>query len=265
MSLSPPPKFKSGKLSAKEIAYIKANTSSQTVDQIAQHLMRRASVVQDFIERNSRDGIYVSETLETLRSSCEYALLKDELTEKEIKIFEKKYSEWVGQFQGDVLFSERNQISNIVKQEILMSKMMQQRKNIEETIGIIDDEINTLKDHGATDKVIQDRIKALRIQKGDLHGIYSSIISQHHEQNKLYASMQKDLKATRSSRVIKEDDKKGTILELMKMMENDNQRLNMGEEAELERLSAEEEGKKYTQLTEYLDGTQDFPFISGKN
>lgn len=265
MSSSPPPKFKVGKLTLKEQAYIKQNVGSMTIEQIAEKLSRRPGVIKDFVEENNREGLFASETLDDFRNGYEYQMLKEELTEKEIKIFEKKYAQWVGQFQGDVLFSEKNQVFNTIKQEILMSKTMQQRKNMEEAIAAIDEEINDIKTSGAEDKNTIDRLRSLRQQKSDLWGTHASIMRIHQEQNELYNKMLNELKAARKNRPTKDDSSKNTIMNLLKTMQIDSNRVRMGEEAELERLAANAEGEKYGELTEFLDGKLETPFISGKD
>lgn len=264
-SPTPPPKIKGGKLTLQEQAYIKANIGAQNIEQIAQHLCRRPALIEDFLENKTRDGINVNQTLEILRQSHEFELLKSELTEKELKIFEKKYSQWVAQFQGDIVFSEQNQIFNAIKHEILMSNIMKQRKNMEETLLEIDNEINSIRESDTMEgRDKQDRITNLRKDKANLHGIYSAIINQYHEQNKIYSTMLKDLNASRSNRKPKEDVKKNHIMTLLEKMANDPERIQLGEEAELEKLSAEEEGNKYRQETRFVDDTVQIPFISGK-
>ena len=54
-------------------------------------------------------------------------------------------------------------------------------------------------------------------------------------------------------------------MNLLKTMQIDSNRIRMGEEAELERLAANAEGEKYGELTEFLDGKLETPFISGKD
>ncbi len=257
--------IKTGRLTLREQAFIKANIGSMTIEEISKNLMRRPSVIQDFLNNKTRDGIQVNETLEILRQSHEFLLLKDQLTEQELRIFEKKYSEWVAQFQGDILFSEQNQIFNAIKQDILMSNLMKQRKSAEETLISLDEDINKVRSADIEAELKDDKIMKLRKEKVSLHTIYSAIINQYQEQNKLYNTMLKDLKASRSSRETTQEKKKNDIMSLMDKMADDSQRIQIGEEAELEKLAAEAEEEKYREPTEFLDGTQAIPFISGQD
>jgi|GEM_PF-3774384 hypothetical protein len=263
MSSNPPAKFKGGKLTLREQAVIKQNIGSMTIEQIADKLARKPSVIKDFVEENNREGVFASETLDDFRNSYEYDMLREELTDKEIKIFEKKYAQWIGQFQGDVLFSEKSQVFNTIKQEILMSKTMQQRKNMEESIADIDAEIDAIKSAGADDRVKQEKLKALRQQKNDLWGTHSAIMRVHQDQNELYNKMLNELKAARKNRPTKDDTSKNTIMNLLRTMQVDGSRIKMGEDAELSKLSADAEGDKYRTPTQYLDGSIQTPFISG--
>lgn len=262
---SPPAKLRTGKLDLKEQTFIRANTGNLTVEEIAKNLNRRPGVIKDFIENNIEDGIDAIKILEVLRQTHEYSLLKEELTNKELKIFEKKYSEWIAQFKGDILFSEQNQVFNAIKLEILMSNVMRKRKETEETMDMIDDEIEDVKsDPMLGEQEKKNRITNLRKDKSELYGIYSAIIRQHQSQGEQYSRMLKDLDASRSNRKPKDEVKKNSIMLLLEKMADDGPRTKLGEEAELERLSAEAEGEKYRQQIEFADGSLIQPFISGK-
>lgn len=257
-------KFKSGKLTLKEKAFIKQNSGNLTTLQMSKKLQRTVSIIEEYLEQSGRAGLFTSEVLDNLRKSHEYELLKSELADKEIKIFEKKYSEWVGQFKEDILPSEKSQIFNIIKLDMMMSKIMQRNKAIEENMAEIEVEIREIRESDMEDNKRQKRITELRQYRQDSYGHYNANIRVYQEQNVLYLKMLSELKASRVQRVTKDEGAKNTFLGLLRSMKDDNQRNKMGEDAELERLAAEAEGERYSTTTTYLDGTTDFPFISGK-
>lgn len=260
------PKYKGGKLDLKEKTFIKLNSGTMTIEAMSKKLNRTPSIIETFLEELGAGGVQVSETLDALRKGHEYALLKEEFNEKELKIFEKKYSEWVGQFQDDITSSEKNQIFNAIKYEILMSKTLQRNKKTEEEIASLEKEIEYLKSDAEMDNDKREkRIKDIRDYKRDIWTNLSANIGVYERHSKMYMEMLKNLKASRDQRVTKTDTKKSTFMSLLASMREDSQRNRIGEEAELERLAAEAEGEKFKQTTEFLDGSLAEPFITGQD
>ena len=261
----PSPKTRIGrKISLKEEAFINANVGTLTPEEMGKKLALKTSTVEAFLSKRTKNGKLVASTLAELRESYQYQMLQEEFNPKEIKIFEKSYCEWVAQFQGDILFSEKGQIFNAVKQEIIMSNTLKQKKSIEETMTDIDREIVEIKESEIDDMDKRDKISSLRKDRTDLHGALSTVVNQHQKQNELFSRMLGELKASRSNRETQEESSKNNIMTLIRSMADDEQRIIMGEEAELERLSAQSEGVRYRQPTELLDGTLEKPFVSGK-
>ena len=87
--MSIPEKIKLGKLSLSEQAFIKANVGSMDSAQIAKKLRRRVSNIEKLLEEKTTTGVYITESLEVLRRMNQYHLLKEELSDKEIRIFSK--------------------------------------------------------------------------------------------------------------------------------------------------------------------------------
>lgn len=260
------PEYKKGNLTTAEKIFIKNNAGNLTIAQMSKKLNRSPTSIENFLENHTRTGRQTNQILETLRKSHEYSLLKDELNDRELKIFEKKYSEWVGQFQEDILPSEKNQIFNAIKLEIIMSKIMQHNKSIDSTIESVEEEIKKIKEDEEMDPKDKDkRIKELREFKRDIYSNYNANIRVNLEHQKVYNDALKDLNASRGQRVQKTDIKKNTFMELMKKVLDDSQRDRLGEEIELERLAAEAEANRLKQTTTYLDGSIAEPFISGRD
>lgn len=260
------PEFKKGNLSSKEKIFIKKNASSLSIEEMSKKLDRKPSQIENYLESNSKVNYQTNQVLETLRMSHEYSLLQNEFNEKEVKIFEKKYAEWVGQFQEDILPSEKNQIFNTIKIEIIMSKVMQNNKSIEAVLNETDAEIALLQeDTELEDSQRQKRIRELREYRRDYYSTYNANISRYQDYQILYSNMLKELNASRGQRVKTAPDiKKNTFMDLIRRMLDDKQRTQMGEEAELERLAAEAEANKFKQTTTFLDGSIGQPFMSGK-
>ncbi len=259
-------KYKGGKLTAKEKSFIKANSGVLTAAQMSLKMKRTISIIEEYLEESNFGGLHVSETLESLRRGHEYGLLKDELTDRELKIFEKKYSEWVGQFQEDITASEKNQIFDTIKLQIMMSKVLQRNKAIEETVSGLEAEIKALReDEEMDDEIKQKRIKDLRDYKRDIYTNFNANDRVYQEQQKLHLEMLKSLNASRNQRVTKNDNKKNTFMSLMRNMQDDAQRNQIGNEVELEKLAAISEGERFKETTTFLDGSLVEPFISGQN
>lgn len=258
-------KYKVGKLTVKEKAFIKQNSGNLTISQMSKKLQRTPSLIESYLNEIGNAGVFTSEVLESLRKSHEYELLKTELNDKEIKIFEKKYSEWVGQFKEDITATEKSQIFNAIKLDMMMSKILRKNKLIEENIEEIEADIKSIReDENMAPDIKQRRITELRQYRQDSNGIYNSNIRVYQEQSALYLKMLTELKASRVQRVTKDEGLKSTFLGLLKTMKDDAQREKIGEDAELEKLAAEAEGQRYSSTTTYLDGTIDTPFVSGK-
>jgi len=256
---------KQGKLTVKEKAFIKANSGNLTIAQMAKKLERNPTLIENYLNDTGKTGIFTSEVLNNLRAGHEYELLKGELTDKEIKIFEKKYSEWVGQFKDDIVPSERNQIFHIIKIDMIMGKLMRRNKDLEERIAETEKDIkSTLENETLSDEERNNKLARFREYRGDSYGYINANMAIYEKQQKLYIEMSDELKANRKQRVTKEEGNKNTFLGLMRQMKDDNQRIRMGEDAELEKLAAETEADRYSMTVRYLDDSLDTPFTSGK-
>lgn len=253
-----------GALSNKERQIIKDNIGRKTPEELA-HLLKRPIVqIQNQIKKFGGDSANFVDAYVALRKMPEYQSLKEELTKQELVVFENGYARWVSQVEGDMVASERSQVFLLIKQEILMSKLMKQRKYYEECIEEVEEQIKETKESDLEMNERKQRLYELREEKSGYANWLTGCIKTIREMMKEHDLITKSLKGTRDQRFKNIDNRKHGFMELMKQTSNQVERDRMGIEAELNKLAAEEEKRKMSEPHVFLDNVADFPYMSGK-
>ena len=96
---------------------------------------------------------------------------------------------------------------------------------------------------------------SFRAAIGTYTGEYATIVKQ-------VEGIQKDLKMARSERIKRVDDAKTTFSGLLKLLMDDEQRKQVGTDAEIMKMAMENSRNKLAQYHKYEDGKVDQPFLN---
>ncbi len=266
---------KRGRLSPDDIAYINDNCLLQTTKEIAHALNRTPEGIAKYLKDNRLTGAVIpvedpseEKTPHTiqkqLRGTEAWKQLKQEFNNDELVFFDEKYVEMMAQFK-DVLATERTQIFQAIKFELLMSRNLIARR---EALTNIDEAEEKARQY------IRDRGGASHLNQADsdyLLALQTQIVSlQHEEQSKTteYTKLQErhdklmeSLKATRDKRLDRIESQKVDFLGVIKYLQDGDIQRVEGRQMELMKLAGQQEKISLGRPIKYDDGNMDNPIL----
>lgn len=260
---------KRGKLSKDEENFILKNVHEMDIEQIANILNRTTEPVLRYIKENN---LISSNKLEEndrarlrnmLHSRPYWRELKKQLSDEggELEYFEDGWINMMQQFREDVLYSEELQIKQWIILEILMDRSMKERKRHQEEADrlqkILNEEYDKNEDN--RDKMY---IANLESQLTFCRGAISNYTGEHTKLLNEVKFISKSLKANRDERIKRIEDGKSTFQGLLRMLDDEDVRARMGDDAELMKLAKNAAVKRLSQLHQYEDGKVDQPFLT---
>lgn len=260
---------KRGKLSKDEEQFILNNVHEMDVDKIAATLNRTKDPVlryikeNNLISQNKMEENDVARLKKLLHSRPYWREMQSQLSVagNEIEYFEDGWINMMQQFREDVLYSEELQIKQWMILEILMNRSMKERRKHQEEADRLQTIINE-----EYDKPDENRDKMyIANLEAQLTFCRGAITNYTNEHTKLLGEVKviaKSLKANRDERIKRIEDGKSTFQGLLRMLEDEDQRLRMGDDAELMRLAKNAAVKRLSQLHTYEDGKVDQPFLT---
>lgn len=121
-----------GRLSREDVTFIKSNVDKISPEKLAKILGRKVSSILKYIQDHRLGSAYRSyreiepksthEVLKELKEKPFYSILKQQLTNIEIKHFEDEWIRIIAQFNNDVLASEEMELKELIFVEILRNR-----------------------------------------------------------------------------------------------------------------------------------------------
>jgi hypothetical protein len=259
---------KRGQLSNDEMAFIRDNVGSMTIEDIATSLNRSTKPIEKYIVQNKLSfDREENKTDETLRLKLHAKTFWPEIERQfdsntgELSYFENTWVGLVKQFREDVLPAEELQIKQFITIDILINRSMKERKrHIAETERLqqkVDEEYSKPED--------QRDIPKLTSLETQLSYARNSIASYTNEFTKLLSEQQKigkDLKATREQRIKRIEDGKSSWVGLIRMLEDELIREKEGKEMEIIALATQRSKQMLYENHQYSDGKVDQPILT---
>ncbi len=260
---------KRGKLSKDEEQFILKNVHEMEIPKIAEALNRTTEPVLRYIKENNLISANkleendVARLKKLLHSRPYWREMKLQLTESgdEIEYFEDGWINMMQQFREDVLYSEELQIKQWMVLEILMNRSMKERRKHQEEADRLQKVLNEEYDKNEEnrDKMY---IANLESQLTFCRGAITNYTNEHTKLLNEVKFISKSLKANRDERIKRIEDGKSTFQGLLRMLEDEEARSKMGDEAELMKLAKNAAVKRLSQLHQYEDGKLDQPFLT---
>lgn len=251
-----------GPLTVEEKLYIQENIDKISPSTMARVLKRLPRTIRMWIKRNINEKdtnpkIAAGE----LPGNVLWAPVQEQLTRDEQNRFKKMWGEVLGQFKGDVLFTEQLQIKTMLLDQIYMDRIGREKLRLYHISSLLEKKI---KQEMSLSREEQDTDKLDK-----MHGQLNSIRGTIREKDEIYDKYSKqikqatkDLKATRDQRLKTASDAKKDWVALIKHLEENNGRIAEGDELAYFNIAAEKEKQKLGEYHQYTDGQVERPILS---
>jgi len=259
---------KRGKFSEEEINFIKQNSSTKSIEDIAKYLDRNPKTVKKIVgelnlaHKGMSSDEYDDVSLKNKLHTREYwpEILR-QFTDREIPYFELIWIKLIKQFREDVLPTEELQIKQLITTEILMNRSLVERKRSLEDIDRLDEMVREeyVKPLGERNT---EKIMNIEQQLALSRGSQSSHTTEYTKLSREYKDLAKDLKATRDQRLKRIEDGKTNWIGLIRMLEDETVREREGLDMEIMGMSADKATDELGEYHAYEDGRVDRPFMT---
>ena len=261
--------MKLGRMSKYEQQFIKDNAHQMDYMKISRTLNRKPDAVRTFME--NKLGLVISlevdaapVSMATITYDIEdeefWPVIKEQFSEGELIIFRYQWDAIYDQFSGDVLPTEKLQIIDIIKIEVLMNRNLKEQRD--STLGIAEYEANIIKmkQDGIPDPIemgtIERQLSFLRTAQGSLSKDYLALQDRKDKQFKA-------VKGTRDQRFDRIEKSGETFLKLISNISSDQKlRRELGLRMEKMRLATIDEEIRLAAYHKYEDGNIDQPFLN---
>lgn len=204
-----------------------------------------------------------ADTSGSLHSRHFWKELKNQLSDTELKYFDRSWSKLVKQFsQYEVVETDEMIIRDLILQDILCNRKLATIRKIEKETEFFQSQLDqefakvdpTTRDNNKIEHCMRN-ISDRRGQMADLDKSYSNL--QQRKEQKF-----RDMKSTRDKRFKEIEDSKKTFFELIKDLDTSIKRKEEGEWISLMQKSIEKETNRMGSSYEYDDGSFDQPLLT---
>ncbi len=259
-----------GPLSAEEKDYIFNKAAVETIADIAKHLQRNPRSVKNFIEKKNLKSIEDAsisdedaEIINKLHSLEWWPSTTNSFTPKELRVFESLWVKIFKQFDYDVLASEELQLRKFITIEILKDRALQK---IQVSIHAAESLQESYSSELARDSMERDKdlMKALREDLSSYRSAIPALNKEYADLCKEQEVIQKGLSASRNDRIKNIQDSTKNWSSILKMLEDPQNRKELGKFIEIMNAARAKEMKRLTELHKFVDGEYDKPILSGR-
>jgi len=267
-------KYKQGRISNDEIAFVKQNMNIMSEQEIADSLNRRIEKIQEIKgELIAREQGFIKndtsvETIHDIKKRPEWPIFKKQFSPDELAFLVFRYSQLVAQFgAADVTATENIQLLQAIQLEIFMNRnaiTTRQNQLMKEELELALQEI--------VDKAIKETDQQKKVElngmKLDIQGKITVIMGGMRESTKQFTELHaridqqmKALKGTRDQRLDKIQKSGKTMIGLLKYLDERENQESESRMAELVKLAVKKEENKLKELHTFVDGSVDSIFL----
>ena len=245
-----------------ELEFIMANHDKLHTRDIAKVIGKTEKYVRDVIRKRIKHGAETRYDEVSTKTTVFWDELKQQFTENELRVFERHWKEINQQFQGDVFHTERMQIIDMLKFDILMNRILKEQKEIADSIENLNKlaDLERKKPPGVQD---MDRLFDLEKQILTNRGLSRESSKNFLELSEKKKGLMTALKATRADRKKSIQESKVNFQEFLRVICTDFEtRKSLGENAEKLRLASVAEMDRLNKPFQYSDGFIDIPLLN---
>lgn len=266
--------IKKGPMGGAEKEYIEKYMKIKSDEEIGKDLRRSPNQIESFrkalIIAKSDVSVAAKEReryLSELRAHPRYESLKKQFTKDEFFTFESEYVGMLHQFK-EVTFTEQEQVFTYITFSILIDRLGEERvqsvRDIDRISKFIEIEYDKVKkDRGYLDnKDNKEHLFQLEQQLQAMKNSSTIKTKEYSDLDSRKAAITKEIKGTREQRIKRVEDSKLNFLGLMKYLDDEENRRDVGIEMLLHQEAAEQEKKRLGAYHEYHNGEVDRPLLS---
>jgi hypothetical protein len=261
--------IKRGRLSAEEKRQIEELCETKSDEEIGKMLRRPVESVQlyrlEYLTDNPGLASKKNENIqirESLRNHHKWGSIKEQFNSDELILFENSYVELVGQFDGNVMATERNQIFQAITLDIFMTRHNKERKQTQDNIDRLERMIEAeYATHSPSEMTPAEKERVLAME-GQLNALRQTTQSKTKEYKDLsdkYSSLLKELKATREQRIQKIENSQKNFTGILRMLDEEELRNRVGIDMVIMDKAIDKEKERLSELHTYMNGEVDFP------
>lgn len=256
--------FKTGRWSKEEIQFITDNHKAMTIKELSEHLDRPPSKIEELVgELHVPEDVRQMEL--NIKRTHEWKQISKQLDDDEQETFLYHWREIINQFKSDITHTERLQIMDAIRIEILMNRVLLRMRYAQQ---LIEDMQKELKVEMEKDASTRDIVR-VNILRQDITANFVGIGNFQKENQILMERKQnilKDMKATREQRKKRIEESKETLKEWVAMLVSDNEkRRNLGIQIEKFRHAVNVEYERLSEYYQFADGKVDQPVLNSEN
>jgi len=265
---------KQGRLTLQEQEFIKKNLGDMTIEEISEKLNRDPSS----IEKHAKNKLdYKTTKIDKIKKDSQSSIkqrgfwkdLEKQLSTEEQVLFIEYWSDMVKQFRDDVLPTEEFQMIDLIRMEIVISRLLKEEKVILKDVAFLDElldfEIKRDIDDDEDKRKRSEEINRLRGEIASLRGRRDSLIKEYKELADKKQKLYKDMKGTRDQRIKDIENRKETFTTwIIKQKRDPVFNKEMNQYMEQMRIALENEEKRLGDYHNYMDNTVDRPLLNSE-
>ena len=260
--------YKTGRWSNEDVEKVRGFVEEGlSYEQISFRINRPPETVKSFVENKllmnlSEDAQNSKKAEIGIKQSAEWIEIEKQLSKDEQEMFLHHYRELLAQFKNDVTHTEKLQIIDIIRNEVLLNRVLIKIHEANSSIQGLQKEFN---DEMLLDPTMRDTAKLMDIQRrqadsGIAIGAYNREYKELMERKQ---NILRDIKGTREQRIKRIEDSKETITGwIAALIASPEIRKKLGMQMEKARIAQTVE---YTRLSEYHtydDGQIEQPILN---
>lgn len=255
--------YKNGRPSNNEIKEIMSMVrSGLSITEISEKTNRNPVIVKELIDKNiSIQDMITDDKLDITKSTIWQEICR-QFTPQEQHMFIYHWVETCGQFKNDITHTERLQIIDMIRNDMLMNRVLQKMKEDLEELSDIkkqyEDEMQKSVDIRDLTLVasLQRQISDKNVASGAYNREYKDLADKKQQ-------ILRDIKGTREQRVKRVEESRETLTGWMaNLLANPETRSKLGKELEKNRLATKVEYIRLSDFHKYTDGQLDKPILN---
>jgi hypothetical protein len=261
---------KNGRWTKEEEDYMVRNHKIMSIEDLACQLQRNPKTVYNYVKDKLNFGKEVfKETKKDLefdiKKSPIWKQISEQFSPNELDTFLYHYANLVSQFNYDVFATERLQIIEFCRIEILINRALKKMNDVGIQINEIDREVDLEYKFEESERD-QQKIIRLKELRASMNVSAINYTKDYKELLDKKGTLLREVKGTRADRIKRIEDSKETIgTYLASLMDNTEMRRALGIEMEKFRLATKIEYQRLSDYHTYIDGSVEQPILNTEN
>lgn len=262
--------YKTGRWSNEELKLVKQLVAEgKNYEQISERVNRPADTIQKTVEEKllmniSEEAQITKKAENDIKSSAEWRQLEKQLNRDEQDVFLNHWRELVSQFNNNVTHTEKLQMMDLIRNEILMGRVLERINTASETIREAQEDYQAERE---LDLANQNPQKLVDLQRkiGDTQIAIGAFNKEYNELSIRKNATLKDIKGTREQRVKRLEESKETITGwIATLISEPDMREKLGKWTEKFRIAQTVEYQRLGEYHKYDDGQVEQPILNNE-